>query len=188
VTNPVMQALANARQQERDAEERTLTAAVLERLHMAPPPGDRSHFAAWRTWCAGKGIVDYPALPAAVAVYILSNAALGERLARVVASISAVHQVNGKADPTLSPIVIEALDSVQPPIEAPRGWNAAHRAMWQRLPRGLRIYVRDRENDRDAALRKQMSKQKDSRPNGKSTQQNASPAAAGNADAPIQDR
>jgi hypothetical protein len=183
--NPVLQALASARQAERDAEERTLTAAVLSNLHMAPPTGDRSHFATWRTWCAGKGIADYPALPAAIAVYLLNNAGLGERLAMVVASISAVHQANGKADPTLSPIVIAALDSVQPPIQPPRGWDATHRDMWQRLPRDLRSYTAARENDRDAALRKQMTKQKDSKSNG--IHQQDTPAAARNADAPIKD-
>ncbi len=183
-----MQALANARQAERDAEERTLTMAVLSNLHMAPPTGDRSHFAAWRTWCAGKGVVDYPALPAAIAVYILNSAALGERLTMVVASISAVHQANGKADPTLSPIVVAALDSVQPPIDPPRGWDGEHCAMWQRLPRDLRSYTVARENDRDAALRKQMTKQS-RKDKSDGIQQDASPAAAaGNADAPIQNR
>jgi len=180
--NPVLQALAIAREQERDADERTLTAAVLERLRMAPPDGDRSHFATWRTWCAGKGVVDYPASPAAIAIYVLSNAALGERLAKVVESVSAVHQFNGNADPTLSPIVIEALDSVQPPLPAPRGWDREHRAMWQRLPRDLRIYAVARENDRDSALKKQMSKQRTQKDG--IHNQNA-PAAAGNADAAI---
>jgi hypothetical protein len=178
VTNPVLQHLANARQAERDAEDRTLTAAVLERLGMAAPAGDTSHFAAWRTWCAGKGIVDYPALPAAIAVYVLNSAALGERLVKVVESISAVHQFNGKADPTSSPCVIAALDDVRPPIQPPRGWDSKHRATWQRLPLDLKIYTVARENNRDAALRKQMSKQKDSKHG--IQQQDTSPAAAGN--------
>jgi hypothetical protein len=186
VSNPVLAALANARQAERDAEERTLTAAVLANLHMAPPMGDCSHFATWRTFCAGKGIVDYPALPAAIAIYILNSAALGERLVKVVASISAVHQANGKADPTLSPIVIAALDSVQPPIQPPRGWDGEHRSTWAALPRSLKIYTAFRENDRDSALKKQMTKQSKQKDKNGLHHQNASPAA-GNADAQIQD-
>lgn len=182
MTNPVMQALANAREQERERDHAMVAKAVAERLGISPTVGDRSRWSLWQAWCRAKGIDAFPVRPYVLAIYILENSALGiGELSFIVESVSAVHE--NTSDPTLSPLVTAALDRVSP-IVAPRSWDAEHRTMWQRLPRDLQIYTVARENERDAALRKQMSKQKDSKSNGIHHQD--APAAASN-DAPIQD-
>ena len=40
----------------------------------------------------------------------------------------------------------------------PRGWDGKHKAMWFALPAELKIYTTQRENDRDAALKKGLNK------------------------------
>jgi hypothetical protein len=78
-----MAALANAKAQEQAAQERTLTAAVFQRLGMPAPKGDKSEWPTWKSWADQRAITAFPALPAAIAVYILNNASLGERVAKL---------------------------------------------------------------------------------------------------------
>ena len=157
MTSPVLAALANAKAAEQAQADRALTAKVREHLKMPAPQGDRSQWPVWQAFCDQRKIASLPGLPAAVAVFILNNAAMGDRLEKIIGSISAVHQDQGAADPTLSPVVIEALNQVRP-IDPPRSWDTAHKIRWQQLPRDVATYIRDRENDRDRALRKHMEK------------------------------
>jgi hypothetical protein len=176
-----MQALTAAKAQEVEREHAIVANAVAARLGISPTVGDKSRWPRWQAWCRSKGIDAFPVRPHVLACYILDNASLGiGELSRVVESVSAMHALT--SDPTLSPMVTAAMATVAP-IEAPRGWDSKHRAMWQRLPRDLQIYTVARENDRDAALRKQMSNRKKDSKNG--IHQNTTAATAGNADAPI---
>jgi hypothetical protein len=156
MTSPVLAALANAKAAKQAAEERTLTEATLKHLGISAPQGDRSHLPFWQAWCAKKNIASFPALPAAVAIFVLNHKDIGD-LEKVIGGISIVHQERGAADPTLSPIVIAALNQVRP-IEPPRSWDTAHKIRFQQLPRDVAVYIRDRENNRDRALRQHMEK------------------------------
>jgi hypothetical protein len=140
MTSPVLQALANAKVAEQANEERTLTAKVLAHLKMPAPQGDKSQWPAWQAFCDQRKIASLPALPAAIAVFVLNNAALGDRLEKIVGSISAVHQDDGKSDPTISPVVIAALNQVLPPIEPPR-WPNERKADFGRLDRSLQKFI-----------------------------------------------
>jgi hypothetical protein len=153
VTSPVLQALENARVKEQAAEERTLTAKVRERLGMPKPQGDLSHWSTWHAWCDQRNIAPFPALPASIAVYVLNCAELGT-LEKVIGSVSALHQAEGKADPTLSPVVIEALNAVLPPIEPPRSWPATRKQEFTRLPRDLRGFVAEHHRNIETQLRR----------------------------------
>jgi hypothetical protein len=183
----VLAALANAKAQEQAAEERTLTNAVLKHLKMPAPQGDMSQWPVWQQWCEKSNVAPFPALPAAIAVFVLNNAALGDRLEKIIGSIGAVHEADGRANPVLSPIVIEALDQVLPRIKPPpRSWDAAHKALWQRLPRDVATYIGKRQSDHDneiqrlqreyAALRKELT-------NGNTQQESTAAASADRTDA-----
>lgn len=139
MTSPVLQALTNAKVAEIANEERTLTAAVRKRLKMPAPQGGAAEWPVWQKWCAKSNIAPFPALPAAVAVFVLNNAALGT-LEKVIAGIGAVHEAEGKANPVLSPVVIAALDTVLPPIEPPN-WPKERKADFSRLDRGLQSFI-----------------------------------------------
>jgi hypothetical protein len=154
VTSPVLAALANAKAAEIANEERTLTAAVWKHLGAQPPQGDRSQWPVWQQWCAKSNVAPWPALPAAVAVFVLNCALPGDRLEKIIGSIGAVHQGEGKADPTLSPVVIAALDTVLPPVEAPRSWPASRKRDFARLPRDLRRFVAEHHRNIETELRR----------------------------------
>jgi hypothetical protein len=152
MTSPVLAALANARAAEIANEERILTAGVWKHLGLAPLQGDRAQWSVWQQWCDQRKITAFPALPAALAVFVLNNEALGDRLEAVIESISAVHQADGKADPTLSPVVIAALFPKGAPREPPRSWDKAHKIMWQILPRAIQEYIVKRQDDHDKEI------------------------------------
>jgi hypothetical protein len=141
LTSPVLAALANAKAAEQANEERALTAKVLAHLKMPAPQGDKSQWPAWASWCDQRKITAFPALPAAVAVFVLNNAAAGDRLEKVIASIGAVHEADGRANPVLSPIVIAALNQVFPPIEPPSGWPKERKADFALLHPGLQKFI-----------------------------------------------
>jgi hypothetical protein len=180
--NPVLQALANARQQDHEREHAMVAKAVTEKLGLSPTIGDKSRWPLWTAWCRAKGIDHaFPVRPHVLAVYLIENEALGiGELMRVVDSVSAFHVHQNASDPTLSPLVTAALDRVSP-INPPRSWDAEHRAMWQRLPRDLQIYAVAREQERDRALKQQMSKQQKDSKNG--IHHKDAPSAAGTTDA-----
>lgn len=141
MSSPVLAALASARAQEQAAEERTLTAGVWKHLGAQPPQGDKSQWSVWQAFCDQRKITAFPALPAAVAVFVLNNAALGDRLEKVIASIGAIHEGDGRANPVLSPIVIEALNRLLAPIEPPKGWPKDRKADFAGLNRELQKFI-----------------------------------------------
>ena len=141
MTSSVIAALASASAAEQAEKDRALTTKVLAHLKMPAPQGDKSHWSPWKKWCDERKIAAFPALPAAVAVFVLNNAAMGERLEKAIASIGAVHEADGRANPVLSAIVIEALASVMPPIEPPKGWPKERKADFGRLNRELQKFI-----------------------------------------------
>jgi hypothetical protein len=177
----VLAALANARAAEQAAEERVVTVGVLTHLGMELPQGDRSHWPAWQTWCAKSNVSAFPALPASIAVYVL-NARIGDRLEKVIGSISVLHQDRGLADPTLSPVVIEALDRVLPRIEPPRSWPAERKLKFARLPRDLQRFVAEHHRNIETEMRRAqneaaLAKRKENT-NGTSKQESTAAAGA----------
>lgn len=178
MSNAVLRALAFTRDQEQEREHATVAKAVAARLGISPAKGDKSCWPQFTAWCRAKGIDTFPTRPHVLACFILENTALGiGELMRVVDAISTVHE--NTSDPTLSPLVTAALDRVSGPIEAPRSWDAEHREMWAALPRKLKIYINQREADRDRAVRIAQNNRKKEIKNA-STQ---STAATGNRDA-----
>jgi hypothetical protein len=155
VTNPVQQAMALITAQEQRRERATLTAAVATKLGVSLGIGDRSEWPTWEAWCSAQGTEACPALPAAVAVYIMAHAALGiDRLEKIVASISAVHvNVAHVADPCLSPLVSAALNQVAP-IEAPHSFPGAQKAQFMQLPRPLQKFVAEHTRKIVAEMRR----------------------------------
>lgn len=155
MTNPVMQALVNARLQEQDQRDLALNAVVSSRLNLPAREGDRTAWPMFKAWCEQNGITPFPARPASVGYFILDNLLLGiDALLKIVESISAVHE--GVADPTSSPLVSAALNQVAP-IEPPRSWPKEHKQRFVSLPYGLQIYVAAHEAQRDKAVRRAQS-------------------------------
>jgi len=140
MTSPVMAALANAKAAEQAAEERTLTNAVRKHLAMAPPHGDVTQWPVWQQWCAKSNVAAFPALPAAISIFVLNCGLPGDRVEKILGSIGAVHESEGKADPTLSPVVIAAVNQVLPPIEPPK-WPRERKADFGRLNRELQKFI-----------------------------------------------
>jgi len=185
LTSPVLAALANARAQEQADQDRALTAKVLAHLKMPAPQGDKSQWPAWQAWCAKSNITPFPALPAAVAVFVLNNAALGN-LEKVIASVGAVHEADGRANPVLSPIVIEALDQVLPRIEPPSGWPKDRKADFGRLDRGLQKFIVAHERQIVTEMRRAQNvaaAKRKARDNGDSKQDTTSAAGTDRIDA-----
>jgi hypothetical protein len=175
VTSPVLAALANAKAREEREQEQILTAATYAHLGLPVPRGDKSQWPAWKQFADKQGIVALPALPAAIAIWILNHASLGDRLVKVVESISAVHQGEGAADPTRSDVVIAALAKVAP-VEAPRSWDAAHKIMFARLPRDLQVYVNKRATEDSKAVRQAQNRKDKSNGHSQSTTDTAADA------------
>jgi len=186
--NPVLQALAKAKL----AEQRQHAAAVAEHLQLPAAQGfDAAHWKSWTQFCAAKGVEAYPALPASVAIYILTHTALGAEVVKVVEAVSAVHQGHGAADPTLSPMVVAALNEVDP-VAPPRSWDAAARELWKVLPRAVALQIVARDADARAAVKKALNeaaKIRKEHNHGKTEQDSASAAstepAAGTAEPAI---
>jgi hypothetical protein len=139
MTSPVLQALANAKAQEIADAERVLTEKVFAHLEMTAPRGECNHWPVWQKWCAQNNQSAFPALPAAVALFVITYPL--PDFDAVVGSISIVHQQAGKADPTLSPVVSEALSTRLPPIEPPSGWPKDRKADFGRLNRELQKFI-----------------------------------------------
>jgi hypothetical protein len=146
-----MQALANARVQERLNEERILNEEVSVHLGIYPPRIDRSLWPVWLAYCANNRIDAYPAVPAAVAVFVLNKP---NGVEKIVETIGAVHTCEGKADPTLSPVVVAALAKVLPPIKAPRSWPADHKQQFNRMPRDLQQFVAEHHRKIELEMRR----------------------------------
>jgi hypothetical protein len=150
MSNPVMQALLNARIQEEERLEAPVIRVISEKLNLPPAQGDRSAWPAFRDWAARTGVRSYPAKPAVVALFCIENRGLGiDELMRVLGSISAVHA--DVADPTLGPAVSHAIDRISP-IDPPNSWPKEQKFRFLDLPRDLQLYVRKRDGERDAVL------------------------------------
>jgi hypothetical protein len=147
-----MQALANARAAEEAEKERVLNEEVSVHLGIYPPRIDRSLWPVWAAYCAEKRIDAYPALPAAVAVFVIERKPNG--VEKIVETIGAVHTAEGKADPTLSPVVVAALAKVLPPIDAPRSWPADHKQQFNRMPRDLQQFVAEHHRKIELEMRR----------------------------------
>ena len=61
----------------------------------------------------------------------------------------------------------------------PRGWDGKHKAMWFALPAELKKYTTQRENDRDAALKRAFNKVAEMKRKIQNDQQSIAAAAAG---------
>jgi hypothetical protein len=152
--NPVVAALANAKRREQDEQEARLCAAIHARLKMPAPTGDRSEWPVFAQWAKEKSLTAYPARPGVVAFYVLENIPLGiARLEAVVESISAVHEWQGVADPTASPMVSAALNQIAP-ITPPRSWPKEQGARFLSLPRAMQKQIAERETEREKAVRR----------------------------------
>jgi|SRR5579883_1008258 len=168
-----MQALVHAKEQEQFEADRALTTKVLAHLRLSEPQRITALWPVWARWCEDRKITARPALPANIAVFVLNSRP--DTAVSVVAAISAMHWPH--ADPTSHPLVIAALNQARP-IEPPRSWDAQHKALWATLPRPIADYIRDRENDRDRALRQHMEKlRKESKSNGTHSTEAAKSAA-----------
>jgi hypothetical protein len=167
MSNPVMAALAQAKVAEEREAEQMLNAATCAHLGVPVPAGDTSgEWKTWRAFCDKQGIRACPALPAAVAVYVLNHGHLGERLLKIVESIAAVHVAAGLADPCRSDVIITALAKVAP-IEPPKTWDKAHAIMFARLPRDLQLYINKRAAEDSKAVRNAQNRK--AKPNEQST-------------------
>jgi hypothetical protein len=152
VKSPVIQALISSSLHEQERREHALRSIVAAKLDVPAPEGDLSGWPLFKSWCEQRQITPYPARPAAVAAFILENAALGiDELLRIVKSISVVHE--RVADPTASGAVPAALNKIAP-IQPPRSWPKAERQMLLRLPYDLQKYWHSRADEVDRVVRR----------------------------------
>jgi site-specific recombinase XerD len=111
----------------------------------------RSDFAAFQSWCEGKGLAGLPAEPETIAAFLASEAARGVKAATIgrrVAAIRHAHKLAGHESPTASEIVKTTVRGIRRTIGATKAPKAplvaeAVRAMAQAAPAGLKG-VRDR--------------------------------------------
>lgn len=176
-----MAALANAKAAEEREQAKMVDAAVRVQLGLAPPQGSTSEWKIWREFCDRQKISALPALPAAIAVFAISQGpSLGDRLVKVIESISSVHEAEAQADPTLSPVVIAALNLVVP-TPAPRAWPKERRIQFARLERDLQNFIIEHEKKISTEMRRAQNeaasaKRKD-KPNGIQQQEPATAAS-----------
>jgi integrase len=111
----------------------------------------RSDFAAFQSWCQGKGLAGLPAEPETIAAYLASEAERGIKAATIgrrVAAIRHAHKLAGHEPPTGSEIVKTTVRGIRRSIGAAKARKAplvaeAVRAMAQAAPAGLKG-LRDR--------------------------------------------
>lgn len=111
----------------------------------------RSDFAAFRSWCQGKGVSALPARPESVAAYLAAEAARGMKAATIsrrVAAIRHAHKLAGHEPPTNVETVKATVRGIRRSIGAAKVRKApilaeTARAMAQAAPAGLKG-VRDR--------------------------------------------
>ena len=166
MTNPVLQALANARVaevvgglRERDAE----IAAMVFREIEPPAVKDASLPAAFFRWCEDRQVCALPARPASVALFILQHRSMGlAELVELVDQIGAAHVATGMADPTTTYPVPAMLNKIAA-INPPRSWPKEEKQRFLALPYSLQTYVCKREGERDRAVRKAQNEASDAR-------------------------
>lgn len=154
-SNPVLRALVNAELHDVEQREIALNRTIAAHLDLPAPEGDRSGWPFFKAWCEERQITPFPARPAAVAFFILENAALGiEALLRIIKSISLVH--SSVADPTASGAVPAALNKIAP-IPAPHSWPKAEKERFRDLPYDLQKYWYGRDTDVNRVIRRAQS-------------------------------
>jgi hypothetical protein len=180
VTSPVLAALANAKAAEEREQAQLVTAAVYAQLGLPPPQGSKSEWKSWKAFADARGIAALPALPAAIAVFILNQASLGERLVKIVESIGAVHEGEALSNPCCSDVVIAALNLVVP-IKAPRAWPTNRKIQFARLERDLQKFIIEHEKKIETEMRRAQneaaSANRKDKPNGTSLQEPATAAS-----------
>jgi hypothetical protein len=150
VKSPVIQALISSSLHEQERREHALRSIVAAKLDVPAPEGDLSGWPLFKSWCEQRQITPYPARPAAVAAFILENAALGiDELLRIVKSISVVHE--RVADPTASGAVPAALNKIAP-IQPPRSWPKAKKVRFLSLPWDLQAFFAKHEERREKEI------------------------------------
>jgi hypothetical protein len=183
MTNPVTQALANAKMAERvETWQRNEAAmlATLQRQFGDPPvqqtPAMVAALSAFNAWCELKGVRSYPAQPATVAQFTLENAGLGvDAVSDVLDHIADLHEAASIANPVATWLVSEALDRVSSETEAPRSWPKEHKWRFTQLPCILRRYLVGHEKQREQTVRRAQNEAADSRKQLAAIQENKEP-------------
>jgi site-specific recombinase XerC len=111
----------------------------------------RSDFAAFQSWCQGKGLSGFPAEPETIAAYLASEAERGVKastIGRRVAAIRHAHKLAGHEPPTNSEVVKATVRGIRRSIGAAKTRKApivaeVARAMAQAAPASLKG-LRDR--------------------------------------------
>jgi hypothetical protein len=137
VTNPVQQALQNAR------------------LAEASP---------FQRFCIFKNLQDFPAAPSTVAGFVLALAYETlpiEKIWPYVQEISQAHLASGVADPTAGGQVAVAINSIANIDPPPRSWPAAEKARFLELPYDMQKYCAGREAMRDKEIRRAQNRAAD---------------------------
>ena len=164
MSNPVLQALANARVaevvgglRERDAE---ISAAVYREIDPPPPA---SMPAIFMRWCEDRQVSALPARPASVALFVMQNRSMSlSDLVDLVDQIGAAHVATGMADPTTTYPVPAMLNKIAA-INPPRSWPKEEKQRFLALPYSLQTYVCKREGERDRAVRQAQNEAADVR-------------------------
>lgn len=131
MTNPVMQALVNAKMRE---------ASVFGK------------------WCITKGVQCLPASPVHVVAFIRDCEPLIpiDKIWQAVQEISQSHISNGFADPTAGGPVAAAINAIAK-IDPPRSWPNAEKARFKSLPYDLQVYFAAHEGRRDKAIKRSLN-------------------------------
>lgn len=149
MTSPVLQALAQVQQRERDSE---ISALVYAELGL-PRETDGAIPEEFANWCAARGASFLPARPDTVALFVLRAPAGTERLPALLNDISAAHQMCGLADPTTTWPVPAAMSHVMR-IEPPRSWPKEEKRRFLELPYHLQCYFAAHDSRREKEIRR----------------------------------
>lgn len=162
MNNPVIVALANARQTEIDRAEAMIRSKA-DRLLGPFETQAPAMPLAFAQWCEEKGVGPLPAMPASVAVFVLDREAFGaDAIMTMLNVISAAHLSAGLADPTKTPVVSAAMRRFVD-IEKPRSWPKEHILTFQSLPYVLQRYIADREKEREKVIRQRQNEASDAK-------------------------
>lgn len=160
MTSPVLQALSQAREQDRLAgfqhHEAAILAALTHQFGQRPveqSPARLVTISAFLSWCEAKCVRSCPAQPATIAQFVLEHAGLGiDAIAEIVEHLVDLHEAHGLANPAATWIVAEALDRVSGSIEPPRSWPKKHWWRFGELPCILRRYISGRAREQDRVV------------------------------------
>jgi hypothetical protein len=112
------------------------------------------HFGAW---CRSRGVKSLPSVPATVAAFIRSEAAIGvppDRIVDAVWAIEALHDNAGYSNPWATASVRTEVGRILNLDGCPRSWPKADRLKYNSLPIEIRAVIDRREQQNSRALRK----------------------------------